>query len=106
MIDLNKVSEGVDYNIVPHTQEEEVWAVEIIRGQYEGLGLIFEDIKFDRTYLSFKLSTISLEDGSAVEQDEQLKTYAGDVIEDIIKNAIANGTIDLSESEDGKDSDQ
>lgn len=105
MINLDKVSEGIDYNIVSNTEDDERWAVEIIRGEYQNIGFIYDDIQLDGTTgsLSFKLTAISLRDGTPLDStNRDLQLYAGDVLEDIIKNGIASGAIEL----DGKDSDQ
>jgi hypothetical protein len=105
MIDLNKVSEGVDYNIVPDMEEDHVWAVEILRGDYADTGFIFDqvDLTQETGKVSFKLTAISLRDGSPLDStNRELQLFAGDVLEDIIKNGIARGEIEL----DGKDSDQ
>lgn len=105
MINLDKVSEGIDYNIVSNTKDDERWAVEILRGDYQHIGFIYDDIQLDGTSgsLSFKLTAISLHDGTPLDStNRDLQLYAGDVLEDIIKNGIASGAIEL----DGKDSDQ
>lgn len=105
MIDLNKVSEGIDYNIVPNTENDDRWAVEILRGDYQATGFIFDKIEFDGTtgQLKFKLTAIDLRSGSALNSDYQdLQLYAGAVLEDIIKNGIASGAVELH----GQDSDQ
>ena len=105
MIDLNKVSEGVDYNIVPDMEEDHVWAVEILRGDYADTGFIFDqvDLTQETGKVSFKLTAISLRDGSPLDStNRELQLFAGDVLEDIIKNGIARGEIEL----DGEDSDQ
>lgn len=105
MIDLNKVSEGVDYYLVPDMEEDHVWAVEILRGDYADTGFIFDqvDLTQETGKVSFKLTALSLRDGSPLDStNRELQLFAGDVLEDIIKNGIARGEIEL----DGEDSDQ
>lgn len=105
MINLEKVSEGIDYEIVPNVEDEDRWAVEIIRGQYQGKGFIFDEIQIDGQSgnLSFKLTAGDLNTGEYIDTTgEDIQMFAGDVLEDIIKNGIASGAVQLN----GEDSDQ
>ena len=105
MIDLNKVSEGVDYNFVPITKTDGKWAVEVLTGDFVNVGFLFDDVQFDKEQhnVTFKLTAISLRDGSPVNsKTPEIQQYAGEILEDIIKNGIANGMVKL----DGEDSDQ
>lgn len=105
MINVEKVSEGIDYRVVPNVDDDDRWAVEIIRGPYSNTGFIYDDVQIDKPSgkLVFKFTAISLRDGTPLDStNRDLQLYAGDVLEDIIKNGIASGAIEL----DGKDSDQ
>ena len=105
MINLEKVSEGIDYEIVPNVEVEDRWAVQIIRGKYKGLGMVFDDIQINGKtgQLSFALSVIDIVQDDIVNSDNpDIQKFAGDIIEDIIKNGIASGAVQLN----GEDSDQ
>jgi hypothetical protein len=105
MIDVNKVSEGVDYNFMPIAETDGRWAVEVLTGDFAKVGFLFADVQFNKEHrnVSFKLTAVDLYDGSPVDtSNTKIQQYAGEILEDIIKNGISRGTVEL----DGEDSDQ
>ena len=102
MINLDKVSEGVHYELIPNLELEEAWAVQVIRGEYTGLGFLYEDITFDGKtgQMSFRVSGVNLETKEPVEVNEtKIEDFAFEILEDIVKNSIASGSIQLVESD-------
>lgn len=102
MINLEKVSEGVHYNLVPNSEDTEAWAVEIIRGEYAGIGFLYDNITIDGKsgQMSFRVSGVDLKDRSHIDtSEEKIEDFAFEVLEDIVKNSIANGSIELTEAD-------
>lgn len=100
MINLNKVSEGIDYKITVSNPEEATWSVEAIRGEYAGTSFVYEDVSVDgqRGEISFRLTATNAETNELVEFDDEEKVQylAADIVEDIVKNGISNGTVKIN----------
>lgn len=100
MIDLDKPCEGLDYDIQPfqHDNNEQAWFVKVLRGKWAGAMLWFTHVEFDgvSSRLRFQLNAI---DGDSDQSylldtsDIDLQDFAFKVLQDIIRNGIANGSI-------------
>lgn len=92
MINIDKPCEGIDYVIesVPEVTNEQAWKVVMINGQYKGVSVIFGNIQYNGVdnKLIYKMTA----DNADVE-DVHFKEYTGQILEDIIKTHLANGTL-------------
>lgn len=114
MIDLDKPCEGLDYSIVPFQTDtsDQAWYVSILRGKWAKALLGFTHVQFDGTVnrLRFNLNAAMVEDDSDTgaymldTSDIILQDYAFKVLQDIIRNGIANGSIvfDDKNTDNGK----
>lgn len=95
MIDLNKLCEGIDYQIIPFPEvdNDQAWVVSILRGSYTGYRLFFTGIEYDGTSGQLRFRLDVLNDSDFVSADGDLQNYAFDLLTDIIKNGIANGSL-------------
>ena len=104
MIDLNKPLEGLDYEVtrVPGHDNEQAWMVKVLRGSFKDVLIGFTNVMYDgiSNNLKFKYSAAVVMDDSADTNvymmdtaDPQLEDYAFEVLQDIIKNGIANGSV-------------
>lgn len=104
MIDINKPSEGLDYVIEPFAEidNSQAWAVTVKTGQYKGAALLFTHITYNGKVgsIRFHLDAATSE-GEWLPVDGPMEDYAFYVLQDIIKNGLANGSIIL----DDKDTD-
>ena len=99
MIDINKPSYGVDYTIQQITTPE-VWYATVLRGPHTGIDIRFTNISYDgnNNTISF-MSRYSNEDGDIIQADKSLEDFAGYMIEDILKNSLANGEVVLHDKD-------
>lgn len=99
MIDLNKPCEGIDYQItnIELVNDEQAWQASIIRGRYADHNLVFTEIEYNgkTQQLKFKLDVVV--DNLLVAADLDLQNFAFDLLTDIIKNGIANGSLILDD---------
>lgn len=106
MINLNKVSEGIDYEIVSENSDESKWAVQVLRGNFVGVGFVYDEVSIngERGEISFKLTALDIQTNqpAELEDEEKAQYFAADILEDIIKNGIANGSVVLN----GQDKDK
>ena len=99
MIDLNKPCEGIDYQIIPFDKadNEQAWQVLMLRGPYANYNLIFTGIEYNgkTQQLKFRLDTVY--NNELLEADEDLQNYSFDLLTDIIRNGIVNGSLVLDD---------
>jgi len=96
-VSFQKVSEDIDYQLTPaeDVDNEQSWDVRILRGDFTETVIRFGNIAFDENddCLKFSFVIISTPDETLTEEREDLQQFAGDVLESILENAIAEGSI-------------
>jgi hypothetical protein len=106
MIDIDKPCEGLDYEIRPlGIDNEQAWMVELLRGPFSNCVLAFNHIQFDghANTLKYQFHAWSTDqadssDGNVTHLDNTdpvLEDFAFKILQDVIRNGIANGSIDL-----------
>ena len=96
MIDLNKPLEEVDYNVIPIKiiEDENAWQVELLRGDHKNKKLVFTNIKYDGKKRSLKFLLNVVINGETLEKPtKDLEDFAFKILEDIINNGIADGSV-------------
>lgn len=100
MINLNKPCEGIDYEIVPFDKadNEQAWQALILRGSYAEHNFVFTGIQYSgkTQQLKFRLDVVF--NNELISADEDLQNYAFEVLTDIIRNGIANGTLVIDDA--------
>ena len=95
MIDLNKPCEGIDYEIVPFDKadHEQAWQVLMLRGPYAHYNLVFTEIEYNGKINSLRFKLDAIHNDELIETDKQLQDYSFDLLTDILKNGIADGSL-------------
>lgn len=105
MINLDKVSEGVDYELIPveYVNNEAAWDVRILRGEFSETVLRYGTIKFDgeRDCLTFDFRVVTSPDMDLDSNDVDLQQFAGEVLEDILERGIQEGWVYGTEQKSG-----
>lgn len=104
MIDLDKPCEGLDYEIQPFEQDnnEQAWFVKVLRGKWAGAMIWFTHVEYNgiTSRLRFKLDAINGDSDTTFlldTSDIDLQDFAFKILQDIIRNGIANGSIVLDD---------
>lgn len=99
---LNKKSEGVDYELIPCDEHEQAWNVRILEGNHPETILKFGAIAFNKVKdcMTFNFHVVSSPDPDLTSESESLQIEAGEILEDIIAQGIEDGSVLLKESED------
>lgn len=108
MIDIDKLSEGIDYDIRPidEVDNEQAWQVFVKTGVYRDMVMMFTRVKFDgpNSRLTFQLDAMNL-DQTTPEMTDGLKNHAADILEDIIKTNLAKGTLVIDDDDNNATAD-
>ena len=107
MINLDKMSEGVDYELIPveYVDNEAAWDVRILRGEFTETVLRFGTIKYDgeRDCLTFDFRVVDSPDGELDSSSEDLQEFSGAILEDILERGINEGWVYGTEKKNGED---
>ena len=107
MINLDKMSEGVDYELIPveYVDNEAAWDVRILRGEFTETVLRFGTIKYDgeRDCLTFDFRVVESPDDELDSSSEDLQEFSGAILEDILERGINEGWVYGTEKKNGED---
>ena len=97
MIDLDKVSEGIHYELVPveDNPNEQAWHVRILVGQFTETVVSFGNVALyeDNQHLSFNFDVISSPDTDLTVDNQDLQDYVALILENVLERAIADGSL-------------
>jgi len=101
-INLNKKSEGVYYELIPSDEHSQAWHVRILEGDYIETVLQYGAISFNevKDCMTFNFSVVSSPDADLTSEDEGLQIEAGDILQEIIRQGIEDGSLVTKERED------
>lgn len=103
-IDVDKLSEGVHYELIPLEEDVDAWAVRILEGPYSETVIKFGKVEFDgresETFMKFNFDIIKSPDEELVaDQDVGLQEFAGDILQDITLKGLESGATIFREKE-------
>lgn len=102
MINLNKPLEDVDYKVIPIDiiPDENAWQVELLAGEHKDKKLVFTKIEYDgdKQTLRFMLDVVDA-DNNFEKASPALEDYSFLILQDIIKNGIADGSILINDQD-------
>lgn len=100
-MNLNKKSEGINYELIPSEEHEQAWNVRILEGDHPETIIKFGAIAFNKVKdcMTFNFTVISSPDPDLTSESESLQIEAGEILEDIIAQGIEDGSVLLKESE-------
>ena len=101
MINVEKVSEDIDYELIPSEGEtdQQSWNIRILTGEFSGTVLQYGNLQLDgkNGCLRFNFKVISSPDPELSEANEDLQEFSGIVLEDVLENSIANGSFQMQD---------
>ncbi|MAI05356.1 MAG: hypothetical protein CMA07_06555 [Euryarchaeota archaeon] len=102
-IDIDKISEGIDYELVPaNADNEQAWDVRILTGDFVESVIRYGNVSFDgaEKCLKFNFRIMSSPDPELSTDFVPLQEHAADILEDILERSYAQGTLTTAEMDD------
>lgn len=103
MIDIDKVLEGVHYELIPVEEvgNEQAWDIRILEGDFTETVIRYGNVAYngEKECLNFNFKLISSPDDELTENNLFLQQFAGQILEDILEKAIADGSVALKDKE-------
>ena len=98
------MTEGVDYDLIPcdEVENDQAWDVRVLRGAFVETVLRFGNISFneENDCLNFNFLVISSPNSTANEENESLQMFAGDILQSVLEDAIANNALLTKEKDE------
>jgi len=99
-----KLIELEDYELIPASDDDQSWAVRILKGMYVETVIRFGTISVkeenDEGILSFDYTVVSSPDPDLDSDDNDLQQFVGNVLQSIIRDGIDSGSIVTEEVDD------
>jgi hypothetical protein len=96
-LNVNKWSEGLDYELIPvdYVEHKDAWDVRILRGHWNETVIRYGTITMDGRdeNLRFDFRVVSSPNSDATSEDVQLQDVAGDILFDIIDRGFTEGYV-------------
>ena len=92
-----------DYELIPHDEDEQAWAVRLLTGSYVETVIKFGAISFNRVeegVMTFSFSIVSSPDPELTTEDVDFQDYVGDVLQAVIRDGMETGSVMTRESKD------
>lgn len=104
MINVDKVSEDIDYKLIPAVGSEnaQAWDVRILTGDFTETVIRFGNVSFNgkNDCLNFNFKVISSPDPELNVTHIPLQDHAALILEDVMEKSIGNGSIVLKDMEE------
>lgn len=105
MIDIDKVSEGIHYELIPveYVDNEAAWDIRILRGAFTESVIRFGTIRYDgvRDCLTFDFRVVTSPDEYLDSNNVELQDFAGAILEDVLERGMTEGYVYGTERKDG-----
>ena len=101
---LDKLSEGVHYEIIPQTDDTRGWDVRLLE-EYPETVIRYGNVAFDgkRDALTFNYEIVSSPDPDLeVETDLTFQEYCGRILSNIIEQSITDGSLLAQDKDTGE----
>jgi hypothetical protein len=98
------ISEGIDYELIPceDVGNDQAWDVRLMSGNFVESVIRFGNIKFNEETdcLNFSFLVVSTPDSELTEENVELQTHAGDVLQSVLEDAITNNALLTKEQDE------
>jgi len=90
MINIDKLSEGVDYELIPSPENDQSWWIRVLTGPYVETVIQFGAITINGPdeAIHYNFEIIETPDDTLNTDDENFQQYTGLVLHDVIEMAI------------------
>ena len=104
MMGIGTAKEGVDYELIPATDNEndQSWDIRILKGEFTESVLRFGNIAFDgeNDCLNFNFMIVSTPDTELTEANVALQDRAAEVLASVLEEAAQTGSLQLGNPDD------
>jgi hypothetical protein len=100
MIDVNKLSEGIDYELIPAAQtNEQAWWIRALTGPFIETVISFGNLSIDgeNESINFNFTIVESPDPDLTTDNEALQQYCGMILHDVIEMGITRDEVQITE---------
>ena len=100
VININKMSEGLDYELIPaKIENEQAWWVRLLSGPYVETVVSFGNLRVNgkEEQIHFNFTVVESPIDGLSPDDVDFQNYVGSVLHDVLDNAIAKKEVVMTE---------
>ena len=99
MIDVDKLSEGIDYKLIPAPDNEQAWNIRVLTGPYIETVVQFGAISINGPdeAINFNFEIIDSPDDTLTPDNPMFQQMCGLVLHDVIEMAISKDELIMNE---------
>jgi len=97
-MDIDRLSEGVDYEFIPSPSDENAWQVRMLTGPYPETVIMFDKLSVDgkQELINFNFTIVESPDDITVD-DSDLQAVVGSLLFYILEDSLTNQTAQITE---------
>ena len=98
-MDIDRLSEGVDYEFVPAANDDNAWQVRMLTGPFPETVIMFDKLSVDgkEEQINFNFTIIESPAEDLTVDDADLQQAVGSVLFYILEDSLTNMTADVQE---------
>ena len=101
MINIDKLSEGVDYELIPSTESanDQAWWIRFLSGPFVETVVQFGNVRVNgkQEQIHFNFTVVESPIDGLSPDDVDFQNYVGSVLHDVLDNAIAKKEVVMTE---------
>ena len=100
MINVDKMSEGIDYELIPSSvQNEQAWWIRILRGPFVETVVSFGNIRVNgkEEQIHFNFTVVQTPIDGLDPKNQQLQDWCGSILHDVLDRHIASNSVVMTE---------
>ena len=101
MINTNRLSEGIDYEFIPSSDDEKAWSVRLLTGPFPETTIQFGKLEVNgkEESINFDFTVIESPQEDLSPDNPELQEACGSVLFFILEDSLTNGTADIVEKQ-------
>ena len=99
-MDIDRLSEGVDYEFVPAPNDDQAWQVRMLTGPFPETVIMFDKLSVDgkEEQINFNFTIVESPAEDLTVDDVNLQQAVGSVLFYILEDSLSNNTAEIQES--------
>ena len=98
-MDIDRLSEGVDYEFIPSPNDNQAWQVRMLSGPFPETVIQFDNLQINgkEEQINFNFTIVETPEEDLTTDNIDLQQACGSVLFYILEDSLTNGTAEITE---------
>lgn len=98
-MDIDRLSEGVDYEFIPSPNDNQAWQVRMLSGPFPETVIQFDNLQINgkEEQINFNFTIVETPEEDLTTDNIELQQACGSVLFYILEDSLTNGTAEITE---------